>query len=539
MGRDLSDRISRLENLFRAPPRDFAKRLAWEVLEFDPVDLPIADDLLPRALRHEVNSSTLLSDEPTAQVIHIVLASSTLPKRVTGVSLSRLRDRWANPLVVFSDYGCSRWCLSIPNRAPAEPWRAHVDAESPGAIARNVSAWKAGEPLRIPKKAPSPAAVAKSGANGRFVDPTNFFMEKLAKNRLLSSEEEIALSRLVQQGNRDARDQFILRNVRLVMKWVNKYRSRYSHSRQTFDDAFQEGILGLAAAAERFDPSYGTRFTTYAVYWINQSCRRGALATWGPMRLPLYVTDALRVALATSGRHSEETRSINRGADLLREQLPDSLKEHADTLYGFARATRLGIGIPDPGHEQSPLEAVMRREDMRNLDRFIAKLPYREKEIIEHRFGLHGAEELTLEQIGERFNLTRERIRQLEKATIESLREVIVGPGEGGEVRDSTSDSEGLAKPSRRTPTARKRRATPRKRPVPRKALSSKTPPGGDQGLSVAERIEKQKKNLPSSMRQVLHLRFVAGKTQAETARLMGMMIPILRWMEEEALKKI
>lgn len=249
---------------------------------------------------------------------------------------------------------------------------------------------------------------------------------KLTQSPLLSAEEELALSRAALAGDREARERLIQSNMRLV---INIART-YSGGAMPLEDLIQEGAIGLVRAVERFDPSRGFRFSTYATHWIRQSIRRALDSKAKTIRLPSHVTQAIRRierererVQAEEGRDpspEEIAGACGINVSRLKQILPHSAELLSlDMQVGSADGTTLGSLLKDPG--QTPEDAVLTEEMLDLLEEAINELTEREQLIVRRRLSGDDSAEFR-KDLSENLGLGMERVRQIEMAAIRKLR---------------------------------------------------------------------------------------------------------------------
>jgi RNA polymerase sigma factor (sigma-70 family) len=257
------------------------------------------------------------------------------------------------------------------------------------------------------------------------------YLQEISRVKLLTAEEEQALARRVQAGDAEAQRRLVEANLRLVVKIAR----RYLHRGLSLLDLIEEGNVGLLHAARKFRPDRGTRFSTYATWWIRQAVVR-ALANQARMiRLPVHVElllsqylkrrNVLSQRLGRPPTIAEVAAEMGRPAAEL-EQL-ESLRQHPVSLDKPTPGDgtgRLGDVVEDPSAARGAgLASVLRaRADLASV---LEDLPDRERTVVTLRFGLGGEEPLTLERIGGRLGLTRERVRQIESAALQHLRRLL------------------------------------------------------------------------------------------------------------------
>lgn len=222
---------------------------------------------------------------------------------------------------------------------------------------------------------------------------------------------------------RDLRDQMMTANVRLVMTLARRYR----HPTLSYLDLVQEGILGLMRAVEKYEPTRGIKFSTYAVWWIWQQISRAADCQGAMIRTPVHWNQMRRKLGRTRWQAETETDS-----ESLAEEhgvSPERLAAMAQSFQCLSLAAPLGEGddrtLGDTlaaDAEEGPEDAILSSDIGRRLASAVGELPAREAEILRLRFGLDGVQSYTLEEIGQRFGVSRERIRQLEARALKQMR---------------------------------------------------------------------------------------------------------------------
>jgi RNA polymerase sigma factor (sigma-70 family) len=256
----------------------------------------------------------------------------------------------------------------------------------------------------------------------------SIYLSEIRKTRLLSPEEEKQLARQVEKGDANARGSMIEANLRLVVKIAKRYVNRGL----PLLDLIEEGNLGLIRAVERFRTEKGTRFSTYGTWWIRQSIERGLVNQANAVRLPVHVADEISRLF----RVAAKLRTAD-GAEPPVEQVAqhmDAKPEYVRRLLGFARKTfsldqpvgddpdySLQDTLEDP-QSRDPAEDVLEGDRLELLEAWLGQLTAREQDVLRHRYGLYEGEPLTLEEIGRRYHVTRERIRQIEMGALRKLR---------------------------------------------------------------------------------------------------------------------
>lgn len=259
-------------------------------------------------------------------------------------------------------------------------------------------------------------------------DPVRMYLKEIGKVPLLSAEEEVALAKRVCVKDVEAKRRLTEANLRLVVSIAKRYVGRGL----LFLDLIQEGNLGLIRAVEKFDYTRGFKFSTYATWWIRQAITRAIADQARTIRVPVHMVETInklsriqRELLQRLGREptvpeiaAEMGLSPAKVRDIQKTaQEPVSL----ETPTGEEDESELGDFIVDSYAEQPP-EAVARKIRSEELNKVLESLPLRERKVLELRFGLKGEPPLTLEEVGERFGVTRERIRQVEAKTLTRLK---------------------------------------------------------------------------------------------------------------------
>ena len=259
------------------------------------------------------------------------------------------------------------------------------------------------------------------------LDSLRLYLRAIGRVDLLTAEQEVLLARRIERGDIQAKQQMIEANLRLVVSIAKSYLGRGL----TFLDLIQEGSMGVIRAVEKFDYRRGYKFSTYATWWIRQAVTRAIADKGRTIRIPVHMVERLnkvihveRQLVQQLGREPtpeeialELQSTVREVRDVLRmAQQPVSLEKP----IGEEEDSELGDFVEDQTAE-SPFELAAERLRRENLRRALAALPEREREVIEMRFGLVGERAYTLEEVGRAFNVTRERIRQIENHTLKKL----------------------------------------------------------------------------------------------------------------------
>jgi RNA polymerase primary sigma factor len=259
------------------------------------------------------------------------------------------------------------------------------------------------------------------------LDSLRLYLREIGKVPLLTADQEVYLAKRIERGDMAAKTQMIEANLRLVVSIAKSYLGRGL----SFLDLIQEGSLGLIRAVEKFDYRKGYKFSTYATWWIRQAVTRAIADKARTIRIPVHMVEKLNKVvhierqlvqrLGREPRPDEIAEELEMTTEEVREilrmsQLPVSLEKP----IGEEEESELGDFVEDESAE-SPFDTAtlsLRREDVEHA---LSALPERERQVIELRFGLSGAQPCTLEEVGRAFGVTRERIRQIENNTLKKL----------------------------------------------------------------------------------------------------------------------
>ena len=259
-------------------------------------------------------------------------------------------------------------------------------------------------------------------------DALQLFLKDIGKVDLLTAAQEVELAKRIERGDHGAKQEMVEANLRLVVSIAKKYRNQGL----PFLDLIQEGTIGLVRAAEKFDYRKGFKFSTYATWWIRQAVARALADKARTIRMPVHVVEKLnkivrseRKLRAELGREPTATE-IGRDLDLTGDEV-EHIRRSAQTPVSLEKP----VGDEDEsefGHfitdENLPLpdeeaEITMRKETLRKI---LGTLSSRERQVLELRYGLDGQHPRTLDEVGRTFNVTRERIRQIENQSLKKLR---------------------------------------------------------------------------------------------------------------------
>ncbi|MBO5477243.1 MAG: RNA polymerase sigma factor RpoD [Clostridia bacterium] len=259
-------------------------------------------------------------------------------------------------------------------------------------------------------------------------DPVKMFLKEIGKIRLLTFEEENVLAERMLAGDKEAKKQLIESNLRLVVSIAKKYIGRGMN----FLDLIQEGNLGLIKAVDKFDQSKGYKFSTYATWWIRQAITRAIADQARTIRIPVHMVETINKLIKTS-RHLLQTlgreptpEEIAAELEMPVEKVRDILKVSQEpisleTPVGEEDESNLGNFIPDddaPSPSEQAADTLLRE----HIEEVMQTLTPREAKVLKLRFGLEDGRMRTLEEVGKEFDVTRERIRQIEAKALRKLR---------------------------------------------------------------------------------------------------------------------
>ncbi len=280
-----------------------------------------------------------------------------------------------------------------------------------------------------------PTTKSRADASDAQMDATRLYLNEIGISKLLTAEEEVDLSRRAQKGDHAARSRMIESNLRLVVKIARRYMNRGL----ALLDLIEEGNLGLIRAVEKFDPERGFRFSTYATWWIRQTIERAIMNQTRTIRLPIHVVKEINVYLRATRELSQSLDhepTSEEVAELLDKPIKDvkrmlGLNERVasvDTPYGKDADKPLLDTIADE-HAMDPTVDIQNAGLNANIDNWLNKLNDKQREVVERRFGLHGYENSTLEQVANELGVTRERVRQIQMDALRRLREILERDG--------------------------------------------------------------------------------------------------------------
>lgn len=286
-------------------------------------------------------------------------------------------------------------------------------------------------PSFLEKAEPAARESAYTAAPGERSN-LQLYLQEIGKTPLLTIAEEVKLARRIRKGDKAARDHMISANLRLVVKIAMDYKD----FGLPLLDLISEGNIGLIKAVERFDPRKGGKLSTYAAWWIKQSIKRALANQSKTIRLPVHLVDKISKMRKTAMKLTEEFGREPTDEEIAIElQVPASRVAHLKSVS--VRPASLDAPIGENGdsgtfgeivgdeNAASPFETFSEKTRNSDLYSMISTLEPREAEIIKYRFGLDGRDELTLEEVGQKFRVTRERVRQLQNIALSKMRKAM------------------------------------------------------------------------------------------------------------------
>lgn len=299
---------------------------------------------------------------------------------------------------------------------------------------------------RLPRKKPAqteptpsssgarPAALAAEVTSYDYRETRtalDLYLREVGKVKLLTPQEEVTLAARIKKGSAAAREQMIKANLRLVVKIAKDY----EHIGLPLLDLINEGNIGLMKAVERFDPAKGAKLSTYSSWWIRQQMRRALADQAKTIRLPVHVMDKiyhlgqaemrLRELLGREATDQELAEELDITPTRVNELRVAAIRPASlEAPIGDDDTSRLADVVKDENAE-NPYDELEEKADVERVRELIERLPAREARILRLRFGLDSGNAKTLEQVGEKFGLTRERIRQLQAIALTKLRRML------------------------------------------------------------------------------------------------------------------
>ena len=310
----------------------------------------------------------------------------------------------------------------MPNKSRSFPATVETD-ESPAAFRVELPDAPPSFLEKIDRSAPEAPIAHGERSN------LQLYLQEIGKTPLLTIAEEITLARRIRRGDKAARNHMISANLRLVVKIAMDYKD----FGLPLLDLISEGNIGLIKAVERFDPRKGGKLSTYAAWWIKQSIKRALANQSKTIRLPVHLVDKISKMRRTAMKLTEQFGREPTDEELAIElQIPTSKVAHLKSVS--VRPASLDAPVGEDGDSAtfgeivgddnaiSPYDGLRDKNQNTDLHAMVDSLDEREAEIIKLRFGLDGKDVLTLEEVGKKFHVTRERIRQLEYLALSKMR---------------------------------------------------------------------------------------------------------------------
>ncbi len=270
------------------------------------------------------------------------------------------------------------------------------------------------------------------------LDATRLYLNEIGYSALLTAKEEVYYSRLAQKGDEKARARMIESNLRLVVKIARYYMRRGL----AFLDLIEEGNLGLIHAVEKFDPERGFRFSTYATWWIRQTIERALMNQTRTIRLPVHVVKQINSykkaarRLAQTLDHEPTAEEVANNLDLPLKDVQNilGLSEQLSTVESSTvdKDNLLQETVADDS-QVDPTTLLQMEEVQACLHDWLAQLNDKQRQVVEQRFGLNGDDAATLEEVGSRIGVTRERVRQIQVEALKRLRKILEKEGVSGD----------------------------------------------------------------------------------------------------------
>ena len=258
-------------------------------------------------------------------------------------------------------------------------------------------------------------------------DSLQLFLKDIGRARLLSAQQEVELAKRIERGDLDAKQKMVESNLRLVVSIAKNYRNQGL----PFLDLIQEGTIGLVRATEKFDYRKGYKFSTYATWWIRQATARALADKARTIRIPVHIAEKLNRI-----RRAERSLIIELGREPTAEEIAELTGIEPEEVGSIKRSARAPISLQRPvgdeddsefgqfiadEHAESPYERTVEILNKQALRDALENLSYRERRVLELRYGIGGQRPRTLDEVGRTFNVTRERIRQIENQSLKKL----------------------------------------------------------------------------------------------------------------------
>jgi len=382
-----------------------------------------------------VSGNRVLS--PTSPLNNVKVKKAGRNEQMSVKVKTKSADRKTRPAVAHEasapDYGTSSRFAAAPKKAKLVPLGAVTapgqEPEQPSRAENQqlVDVRPSGE---VPRDAESAVPVKERGSYDGDT-AIKLYLREIGQVKLLTPQEEIDLAAKIKKGDKKAREQMIKANLRLVVKIAHDYEGLGL----PLLDLINEGNIGLMKAVERFDPAKGGKLSTYGSWWIKQSIKRALANQSKTIRLPVHLVDKISKMRRTAMKLQEEFGREPTDEEL-GEELGISASRVAQLRTAAIRPASLDAPIGDDDsnnfaevvqdeNADTPYEHLEEKTVTRMLQEMVKTLDDREATILRYRFGLDGGSEKTLEEVGQKFGVTRERVRQIQNIALSKLRKMI------------------------------------------------------------------------------------------------------------------
>jgi len=420
------------------------KELFWGLLSFDQVDDMIPYSVLPATGRGLIRDCRVLAQRGQVYICQVRLAKSTLSPGLERPILRHFDGALPSSLTIFMNLDGTEmdFCWQADRRGHTPVRRLVFDANGQGhglsGVARLLASISAYDPVTEEKRTHLDVSLrAERGfkllprekRERRVEDATAAFFKNVAKWDLLSADREKSLAyRLRTAEDEDARSELICCNIRLVVDIAK----RFTRPGVELDDLIQEGCIGLMRAVEIFDPDRGSRFSTYASWWIKQAIRRAIITSVQLVQIPAYMVEEIikwRQAFSELEDRLGRTPSIGEMAAHMgiRERKAHHIRRaiRAATSTTNSDSANVDFTLAEtlPDHRSpSPDQPLLSKADGTIVRKLLNQIDHREATILRLRFGIDDRKPMTLKEVGHAIGLTRERVRQIEHEALERLR---------------------------------------------------------------------------------------------------------------------
>lgn len=330
---------------------------------------------------------------------------------------------------------------AIAKAKPKTKPKAKTKNSTAAKSARATPAKKSSTPAAKAASKPAAKAVAdkpgvekKSDASNAQLDATRMYLNEIGISSLLTAQEEVKYAREALKGNKASRDKMIESNLRLVVKIARRYIGRGL----PLLDLVEEGNLGLIHSVEKFDPERGFRFSTYSTWWIRQTIERALMNQTRTIRLPIHVIKEINICLRTQ-RALRQELDREPTMDEVAERMECSVADVSRYLRICERTSSMDTPIGANGYSLADAIAddttvapddSLQTENVHDvLEHWLSMLTVKQRLVLEKRFGLHGYEKATLEEVGQEIGVTRERVRQIQVDALGRLRSMLKREG--------------------------------------------------------------------------------------------------------------